>query len=56
MKFIMNLWNRWKEICDEHNEDIDYINQDDYWDYTEFPTIILLMLFFLSLMYIVYNI
>lgn len=42
---------KWKQICDKHNENVDYVNQDDFWDYTELPTKIGVLLFTFLLMY-----
>jgi hypothetical protein len=44
------MWRKWKAICDKHNENIDYVNQDDYWDYTEIPCIIITLVVWFLLM------
>lgn len=44
----MKLLYKWKQICDNHNKNIDYVNYDNYWDYTELPCkVVILSLFFL---------
>jgi ABC-type oligopeptide transport system substrate-binding subunit len=46
------MWKKWKEICNKHNEKITYVNQDNYWDYTELPCkmIILVVMFLLMIL------
>jgi hypothetical protein len=45
------MWNKWKQICDKHNEKVTYVNEDDYWDHTEAPIRIGMLVFFVALMF-----
>jgi hypothetical protein len=35
------MWKKWKQICDEHNAKLTYIDQEDYWVPIMLPILII---------------